>query len=156
MMIYFDQPYSSPLFSLSVSREKEWIYMKMQAYTEIVRTGYYPNTLQILKDACPGVLKTKCFNDRNLPFASEVQNTEIGHLFEHLVLVCLHETYSANGFDDAVFDGRTTWNWHSDKRGLFHIFIKPMHVTPSVLQNALDKAVLITERILKERQKING
>lgn len=153
-MIYLDQPYTSSLFSLSLSQQEELMYMKMQTHTPIVNTSDLPNTVLILKKLCPRVLRTKCFNDKNLPFREEVKHTEIGHMFEHIILAYLSEMYASKGIMNIVFNGQTNWNWQIDKRGTFHIYISPINKMPTILQEAIYKAVIVTEIIMKNNNTI--
>jgi hypothetical protein len=148
-MIQLDQPYTSSLFSLSLTQQEELMYMKMQTHTHFVNTADLPRTLPILKKLCPRVLKTKCFNENNLPFREEVKQTEIGHMFEHVILAYLSEMYATKGIMNVVFNGQTNWNWQIDKRGTFHIYISPINRMPSILQHAVYKAVIVTEIIMK-------
>lgn len=120
----------------------------MQLHTRAVNTRYIPHTSFILQRQCPSVLRTKCYNDRNLPFREEVRATEIGHLFEHILLeeLCLEKL--ADGSVSAVFNGRTQWNWLKEPRGLFHINIDAGFSDQTHFPLALSKTIEITETVL--------
>lgn len=147
-MTFFDTSYTSPLFSLSLQREEKLMYMKMQIHSETITTKSLPHTLSILKEVCPRVLKTQCFNNDNLPFYKEVQNTEIAHMFEHILLAHLCEMCIKHEIKGVVFNGKTNWNWIREKKGLFHIYIHPIDMVSSLFYQATRRAIEITEFIM--------
>ena len=153
-MIYLNTPYTSSLFSLSLQPKETLMYMKMQTHSHIINTHDLPDTVKILQKLCPRVLKTKCFNDKNLPFREEVERTEIGHMFEHIVLAHLSEMYSAKGITNVTFNGQTNWNWNVDTRRTFHIYLTPIDMIPSILQEAIHKAIIVTEFVMKSRATV--
>ncbi len=87
-----------------------------------VNTTYFPQTVKILKKMLPGVLLSVCFNEFSLPFHKEAKKTEIGHLFEHILLEYLCLEKSVEGID-SEYNGLTSWNWVDDPFGTFHITI---------------------------------
>ncbi len=140
--------HTSSFFTLLISQETTQTLILMQLHTQVVNTRYIPDTHRILQQQCPSVLKTKCYNDRNLPFHKEVRATEIGHLFEHILLEELCIGKLANGSDSAVFNGQTKWNWIKEPRGLFHINIDAGFSDQFHLPQALEKSISITETVL--------
>lgn len=138
----------SPSFSLLISQEVQNTLIIMKLNTTAVNTRYIPNITQLLQFYCPSVLKTHCFNERNLPFRQEVKATEIGHLFEHILLeeLCLRKLDC--GSSSVVFNGRTNWNWIKEPRGLFHITIDAGFSDQLVFPNALNRAIEVTEQLL--------
>jgi hypothetical protein len=52
-----------------------------------------------------------------------VTHTEIGHLFEHILLEYLCLAKLDSGEKSAEFCGCTTWNWKREPKGMFHIEI---------------------------------
>lgn len=121
--------------------EPETIIEFSMAYP-IVRTGCLPKTVTILSEKLPGVLKTTCFNDAGLPFEEEAKDTEIGHLFEHILIQYLYEEL------DYKFKGVTQWNWNINKRGTFQISIFSENPYTQELQEAVDKAAVLTDEII--------
>jgi hypothetical protein len=124
------------------------VHIVMQLNTDIVNTQFLPKTLSILQSQFPGVLRTACFNDQNLPFVEEVKRTEIGHLFEHILLESLCLEKMALGATQVCFNGRTDWNWQKEERGKFHIFVDRAEEAKPVLSKALDTATHYTKMIL--------
>ena len=76
-----------------------------------------------LKKSIPSILYSTCYNDQNLPFSLEVLNTELGHLFEHILLEYLCIEKIKSGASSASFSGNTFWNWETDFKGNFKIKI---------------------------------
>lgn len=70
------------------------------------------NLLKLL----PSLREHRCINRSGLAFTEEVQDTELGHVFEHVLLAILH----GRGFH---LRGQTTWNWHRDPLGTYQVTI---------------------------------
>ena len=148
--------HASLSFSLLVSQEVQNTVILMKLNTTAVNTRHIENITGLLELYCPAVLKTRCFNNQNLPFRQEVKATEIGHLFEHILLEELCVNKLACGVRSAVFNGRTNWNWIKEPRGLFHIAIDAGFSDQLVFPGALTRAIEITESLLfhlPDRQK---
>jgi|GEM_PF-2051916 len=114
-------PIESPYFSLNLKLNKSSSYIQMRLYGTTVNTKNMPSTYMILKNSLPSILRSTCFNNANKPFSIEVKETEVGHLFEHMLLEFLCELKLAKGFRNASFKGKTCWDWYKDVRGVFHI-----------------------------------
>lgn len=140
--------YSGDTFEMSLAYGVKEIYLNMKVKNGVVNTSDLDSTLEILKLDLPSVLKTKCYNYRNLPFRREVVKTEVGHLFEHILLenLCLEKIKS--GSRRAVFTGHTDWNWKTDERGIFHIYIGMKDCDICFVESALEKSLLLTEKIM--------
>lgn len=119
----------------------------MQVKSDIVNTRYLPHTCTLLRETLPSVLRTSCFNDQNLPFNIEVKKTEIGHLFEHILLEYLCLDKFKFGHTKVVFNGRTRWNWLLNKYGSFEINIDAGYKDRNYLLTALEKALILVEKI---------
>jgi hypothetical protein len=61
------------------------------------------------KSNFPDIYLSECFNEGNFSFSEEIRNTELGHLFEHILLVKLVQLKVGKGFDNVRFIGRTYW-----------------------------------------------
>lgn len=140
-------------FSLKVFREEKATKIVMCMKIAQLTTDNYPETFDILKTEFPGVLKTKCFNQQNLPFRKEVKNTEIGHLFEHILLEQLKTLKIATGARRVIYDGLTSWNWVRDKRGTFNIKITSGARDLEIFPEALSKAIALTQTILESQKQ---
>ena len=140
--------HASVSFSLLVSQEIQNTVILMKLNTIAVNTRHIENITELMQLYCPSVLRTHCFNNQNLPFRQEVKATEIGHLFEHILLEELCVNKLACGVRSAIFNGRTNWNWIKEPRGLFHIIIDAGFSDHLVFSTALAHAVEITESLL--------
>src|SRR5579862_8893482 len=74
------------LFSLAITQKRTSTQIIMDVLYNQLNTSEIPYLLDVLQENLPSVLLTTCYNDLNLPFSVEVRNTEIGHLFEHILL----------------------------------------------------------------------
>lgn len=146
--------YSSPLLSLIALKNQELINIKLKLNVPVLNTAFLPTTLTILENEIPRVLETKCFNKNGLSFKDEVIKTEIGHLFEHILLEYLCRLKLSTGLKEASFKGRTLWNWKINPRGLFNILIYGQ-IDKKMLQHALAETIFLTELILTSSSVIN-
>lgn len=138
-------------FSLRVLQKTNSVKIKMMMLTDPINTTDYPNTFRILNNLLPSVLSTECFNDQNLPFYQEVKNTEIGHLFEHVLLEYMCQLKIAKGHKSAVYAGKTRWNWKRDPRGLFHININCPLKDADILPSAIKKSIALMKIIIQNK-----
>lgn len=134
-------------FSLQIKLNKAYLKMLMQMRTETVNTCEIPHAFSMLKKSLPSILKAECFNEYNIPFYEEVKKTEMGHLFEHILLEYLCLTKLEKGFKQASFSGRTHWNWKKEKRGSFHIHIGMPVKDLSFIPEALEKSLILFKQI---------
>ncbi len=123
----------------------------MEVSIPCINTVHIPQTLQLLYENLPSVLKTKCFNEKNIPFREEVVRTELGHLFEHMFLEYLSLEKLLSGHRSALFKGRTDWNWNEDARGVFHLKVTVPEEDLIFLSAALKKTITLFETILNSR-----
>ena len=111
------------LFSLAIIQKQTRTKIIMDLLYNQINTKEIPFIEDLLKENLPSVLAATCYNDLDLPFDEEVRNTEIGHLFEHILLEYLCQNRLAKGAKRATFSGRTKWNWTRDPFGRFHIHL---------------------------------
>ena len=143
--------YNSPLFNLKIRQNKNTTAIDMQLGVSFVNTCDIPQTLEFLSQNYPSVLRTQCFNDKNLPFAVEVQATEIGHLFEHILIDNLCSLKIKNGARKASFNGITSWNWQKYERGSFQIRIDIGHQDLDLLIAGLKITIELTKQLMQPR-----
>lgn len=144
-----------PYFNLAVRKSSQETAITMSLLTNYFHTDSIPSTYKILQQNLPAVLKTECFNDSHLPFDAEVKNTEIGHLFEHILLEYLCQHKIQNGHKKASFRGLTQWNWKKDLKGTFHITIEAKPEDTLFFKEALEKSVLLLNTILSSRKRFS-
>lgn len=140
--------YTSNNFVLSLHQTPTSSTIKMQVTAPFLNTRNLPQTLVFLKNNFPDVLSTECFNEDNYSFTQEVQATELGHLFEHILLEYMCNIKVAGGAKNVVFNGNTSWNWDNDPEGLFHISLDVGEKDINLLIEALGKSIHLTERLL--------
>ncbi|GEM_PF-1137264 len=139
------------LFSLAITQKESSTKIVMQS-TNLINTAEIPFIVDLLREYLPNVLLTQCFNEGNLPFTLEVRNTEIGHLFEHILLEYLCQLKIAKGFSEAEFSGRTRWNWIKDPRGKFHIRLNCGIEDADILPAAIEKTIELMKLLLQNNQ----
>lgn len=118
----------------------------------MISTKSFPKTFNIIKKMIPGVLETECFNDHNFSFSKEIKNTEIGHLFEHIVIYLLKEHGISKHHDcdndEVIYEGRTWWNWKENPKGKFFIEVNGPLVASDIFTKIIKQANSIIEIIL--------
>lgn len=135
-------------FGLTIQHSDESTKIIMRLYTPFVNTKYIPQTYSVLKNQLPSILRSTCFNEYELPFHEEVKHTEIGHLFEHILLEYLCMLKLSSGHNEACFDGVTNWNWKKDPVGTFYIKVTAGFEERDIFPQALQKAIDLTKIIL--------
>ena len=141
--------FNSPFFGLKIRQTRKVTVIDMQVHSPIVNTCEIPETLEFLKTNYPGVLKTQCFNDKDLPFSVEVKQTEIGHLFEHILIENLCALKIKGGSKSAVFNGTTSWNWQKNPYGSFQIWIDIGKKNLPLLIDGLKITIGLTKQLIK-------
>ena len=144
------QEYITPHFALVVKQKAFITYMDLDVFGSHVNTSQLNTTVELLKKNLPSIFMSKCFNEKNLPFFKEVENTEIGHLFEHILLEFLYEIKKGQGRFPAIHNGITKWNWVLEKRGTFHIEIDCGIEDREILTVAIEKSIALVERVLNQ------
>jgi hypothetical protein len=139
-------------FSLEVLQKTNSTKIFMQLFLNQVNTSNIPFIVEILQENLPNVLLTQCFNDENIPFRIEVRNTELGHLFEHILLEYLCQLKIAKGFATASYAGRTRWNWIKYPHGSFHIQLNCGIRDADILPIAIHKTNELMKTIMQSTQ----
>jgi hypothetical protein len=141
------------LFTLAIIQKQTSTRITMDLHYNQLNTEEIPSIVSLLEENLPSVLSTICYNDNNLPFNEEVQNTELGHLFEHILLEYLCQHKMAKGARRATYAGRTKWNWTRDPLGRFHIQLNCGKKDADILPLALEKTVALMKVILSYNQQ---
>ncbi len=142
----FTTPYD--FCSLSFDYQPEQTIIDMALTIPHVTTATMPQTFLFLEKFAPTVLLTTCHNDLDLSFAEEVKDTELGHLFEHLVLDHLARHDRSDSVMPRIYTGTTDWNWYINPRGTFSITLSVGENEKHRLSEAIDWACAILERII--------
>lgn len=145
--------YHSDLFSFKIGQTRKITMINIQFFTPFVNTSEIPSTLNFLKSEYPSVLLTTCFNDKNLPFIVEVNATEIGHLFEHILIDELCFLKIKHGAESAIYNGNTSWNWKINPYGSFQIRIDIGKKDLPILVEGLKKTIYLTNKLIRTEVK---
>lgn len=137
-------------FSLKVYQKKKVTDITMKMFVGLTNTSGLPETLDILHNRLPKIYLHQCFNKDGLTFIQEVRQTEIGHLFEHILLEYL--SILKNREDpDCVIKGATRWDWNNDPCGTFHIKINLGYQDREIFSIALERSINLLKIILRPK-----
>lgn len=149
-------PFSGSLlsdsFSLSIKHNKKSTKITMRMFIPNVNTCDFPHTISILETYFPEVLETQCFNDENLPFCEEVKKTEIGHLFEHVLLEKIYQLKKEKGDINICVKGYTEWNWQNEAHGTFHISINSSYDEKELFSKAVKFSLALMKAIVFKKE----
>ncbi len=144
------------LFSLNIASQKDSIHIQMVMRTSHMTTTLMPETSTILRAILPSILVSRCYNDRNIPFSEEVISTELGHLFEHILLEYLCILKIAKGAKEAIFNGWTDWDWIKEPSGTFHITVDAGRDDESIVEEGMQKTIRLFKMVLNQKQTIRS
>src|SRR5260221_4363523 len=113
-----------------------------------INTRTIPVTVPILNKHLPVIVTCDCFNDKNCSFEEECKHTELGHLFEHIMLEYLCMAKIADGKNEAIYEGITSWNWLKEKEGTFNIEITSGLKDEKFIKKALNQSTDLLSKIL--------
>jgi hypothetical protein len=132
-------------YSITAFLKTNLLEIEMNMTGGIFYTSSYPETSDILKKRAPFVFKTHCENDLDLTFFEEAKNTELPHLFEHLILAFLKEICPSNKLR---FSGYTSWDWSKniENYGKFYIRIEGTKLE----KDKVIKAIISTQEVFDE------
>lgn len=142
---------NSALFSLQINKFSPDLGITMKMHAPILGTSKLPHTYSMLESQLPSILRSHCFNNKNQAFSKEVLDTEIGHLFEHILLEYLTKLKFLYDNKSVSFKGFTYWDWKKEEQGLFHIRIKAKTDVDHLLEEAVDKSIALLNGILENR-----
>lgn len=140
---------ASDYFSLNINFLEKSTDLVMTVKESFISTKDLENVREVLAGKLPSIFKSRCFNNKNLPFKEEVKDTELGHLLEHIILeyLCILKL-SEGSAKKVVFNGLTNWNWKVYPRGTFHITIDCPFNDFLLFQEAAIRSVKLLEEIL--------
>lgn len=138
----------SPMFDFVLNQRPDHAEITIQFFTNFYTTNEIPGTISVLQTSLPRIFKHKCFNTGNYAFKKEAANTELGHLFEHILLEFLCIYKYKEGQNDFNLKGLTEWNWLQDPRGIFYISLNTEKNDTFILQQALIQTQKLMETIL--------
>lgn len=143
----FEFTLSSPSFSLLVTTFHSKTKIEMKVLNGIVKTRNLQKLNEVLGEHVPTIFESKCINKNGLTFEAEVADTQIGHLYEHMVLEFLCQIKVANGYNRAIYSGLTSWNLQAQDRGCFNISLNAGVTDWSYLVYSIRKASFLLNKI---------
>lgn len=135
-------------FSLSIEKKVGQVRIVMSVNPECVTTSNIPCVRDSLRAKLPGIFSTKCFNYKNQSFYQEVANTELAHLFEHIILERFCELKASLGYDRFTIRGNTEWNWHKNPKGTFLIKLSVKKQDRTIFYQSLKDSIQIYNHIM--------
>lgn len=103
-------------------------------------TSQVPHLPRRLLRLLPRLGKHTCHNDGGLTFRQECRETEIPHLFEHLIIEL---QLQAQQEETDHLTGETEWDWQVDPWGYYHVYVDYENELLAV------GAIRLAERILR-------
>ncbi len=135
-------------YFFTIYKKPRNIKIVMECVTSVVNTSQLPDTYSVLEAFLPSIFTSKCFNDDGLAFCQEVKKTELGHLFEHIMLEYICQEKIALGASRFSVSGFTDWNWRRDSFGTFNIIIKVGKSDYNAFMRALERSIELLDVIL--------
>lgn len=83
---------------------------------ERMRTAGDEVVVQRVLELLPGLRRHVCDNSEGITFAEEISDTEVPHLFEHVVIELMARAGSPRGLK-----GETRWDFSRDGHGTFRV-----------------------------------
>ncbi|KKR09735.1 MAG: hypothetical protein UT38_C0022G0013 [Microgenomates group bacterium GW2011_GWA2_39_19] len=128
-------------FTINIKHRESTTHLFMHMLSPTLYTDQLPHTYKFLMTHLPCIYKSKCFNHSKVPFKKEVKDTEIAHLFEHILLEHLRLEKESRGCKSACFSGETRWDWSKNPCGTFHIKVGVKHAELEVFSKAFEKSI---------------
>lgn len=138
--------YISPYFRITGQKRRNKVFLTQEVLHPACHTNCLPGTVNMLEKNIPTIFENECFNYKKVSFRKEVENTEIGHLLEHMILENL-KLLAEEKYGKGDFRGETKWNWKKDKKGKFNIVISAKEIEEEMFIRAFDKSVSLLEKI---------
>lgn len=155
-MVYLSElptiEYKSNSFSLNIKLSQSDLRIVMLLYSLPLSTKNLTRTNHILKSELPTIYSNRCYNQDNLSFFEEVKNTEIAHLFEHILMEKIFQSLNPSSSSDDSIAGKTSWNWEKEPIGKFHIQLQPINLARKDLFDCLSQSIQLTDKILSSQK----
>ncbi|HVT01274.1 MAG TPA: hypothetical protein VHE53_03535 [Patescibacteria group bacterium] len=136
-------------YSITVTKGIYATKIKMNCLTPVVNTRQLPSSHKILREELPSIFNSKCFNDQDNPFIEEAKRTELGHLFEHVMLEYICMGKIEKGLKRVSVSGVTDWNWKREPFGTYNITLRVGKIDQTIIDEALKKTITLFDYILK-------
>lgn len=135
-------------YTIKTKYKKSSTKIILDLHNGMLNTRELPNTSYLLNKSLPSIFQSTCFNENNYPFKKEVKDTELGHLFEHILIENLCLIKVAKGYDDVEYSGITKWNWLVYPKGTFLITVNSGLKDRELFEEAMFKSTNLFDAIL--------
>lgn len=85
----------------------------------VMRTATQPGVADRALELLPELEKHLCDNGSDKTFAEEIADTEVPHLFEHVVMELMAQAGSPRSLK-----GETSWDFRRDGKGVFRVSVE--------------------------------
>ena len=107
---------------------------------ELAYTKLIPDFSHKVLCSLPELKDHNCINDNGHEFEKELDNTELAHAFEHIMM----ELISKNDPKMSFIEAWTSWNWKENERHTYTIDFK--YTNKKVFQKALNQTLNILNK----------
>ena len=104
--------------SVTVCSDRVDVVVRVDGMNEM-RTSLDAEVADRALGVLPGLASHRCSTSRERAFAEELRDTEIPHLFEHVVLELMAEAGSPRDLK-----GETAWDFRRDGHGVFRVSVE--------------------------------
>lgn len=104
--------------SVTVCPDRIDVVVHIQS-AQVMRTSLDEAIAERALAVLPGLAGHRCFNGAGKTFSEEIADTEVPHLFEHVVLELMAEAGSPRSLK-----GETAWDFKRDGRGVFRVSLE--------------------------------
>lgn len=104
--------------SVTVCLDRVDVVVKVES-PDVMRTSLDDSVVERALQVLPGLASHRCLNDDERTFAEELTDTEVPHLFEHVVLELMAQSGSPRSLK-----GETAWDFRRDGRGVFRVSLE--------------------------------
>jgi len=115
-------------------------YVDLFVPSHLTRTSQVPELKQNILRMFPSIVDHQCDNDRKVDFVEELTDTEIAHVFEHVLIEII-------GQEDELavsLKAQTIWNWRLNPRWTYQIEVDYAN------EDIFLRSVVKTAKVLRE------
>lgn len=147
-MSVFLFPKSLDLFTGGLKLKTNQVIIDLQINVDFTTTQEIQPLCDLLQANVPHIFDCKCFNQNKLAFTHEVKQTELGHLYEHILLEYLVDLKYKQTKKQATFSAWTSWDWYKNPRNSYRIELEIKSSDYAILYQAIKKTHTLMELII--------
>lgn len=142
--------YSSANFNIKTKKIKDGVLLTQTIDNPIYKTSGIPETVNFLDIHMATIFNNQCFNDQKLSFREEVRDTEIPHLFEHMLIENM-KMLAIKKFGKASMHGETYWDFDKPQ-GEYNIKIKSSQFDNEIFSQSLVSSINLLEKLFGTKE----